>query len=68
MVIDSKECVVALNKYKVRGKIERMAIKILLAEDATYIPEFQAMDNVQLRDLKREIMIIRNTIGIEEIA
>ena len=68
MVIDSKECTDGLNKYKVQTDIERIAIKVLLAKDDTYIPAFQAMDGVQLRSLKAAIRVIRNTMGIEEIA
>ena len=68
MIIDSEECTDKLNKYKAKGKIDMMAIKILLAKDSTYIPEFQAMTSTQLRDVKRSIRIISNTIGIEEIA
>ena len=66
MDINSKECIEALKKYKATGKIQKIAIKLLLLDDRTPMPEMEALNNSQLRDLQRAVRIIRDTIGIED--
>jgi len=66
MKLDLKYCDL-LNKYQVKNEMEKLAVKVLLADTKEEVPELFELDKPQVEELIDTIKIVINII-MKELA